>query len=449
MINREEISKKSKELKVHTSHVQRDYIHGWLLSGIFTASDLSDHLCLKGGNAFRKGYFKKARYSPDLDFVTEQRISKDYLLNELKSVISFISDKTGVQFDSTRTRVDEKGSIDKDSKLHKARVYFRDFYGKDSPIIIKVKLDVTEFGKIFLDIQEQDLIHQYSDFGSASTKIRCLKLEELLASKLKCLLQRRHSVDLYDFVNATIIRPVIDIDRSEMVETFLRMTVFDSGPRIVEDLLINLPFQILKGLWEKYLVTPIDASIEFDTAKDKFSNIITDLFGDLPVGSSKYAFFPSELRNPIMQAGIDLTMLEISYKGYQRLVEPYSLKYKRRKDGLAREYFYVYDTTGGRSSGPGIKALVYDGFDYIKNTDKKFEPRFEVELSKSGELPENKFFKGSPRRKSFFGSSSRKYVVECPVCGKRFYRKTRSTKLNPHKNKQGFQCMGRHGYHVY
>ncbi len=56
------------------------------------------------------------------------------------------------------------------------------------------------------------------------------------------------------------------------------------------------------------------------------------------------------------------------------MVEPYELAFKIRKDGVAREYFYAYDTTEGRS-GPGPKIFVPGKVESIENTDVKFEPR--------------------------------------------------------------------------
>ncbi len=439
---------KSEELGVHTSHVQRDYIFGWLLSGIYSKSELSESLVLKGGNCFRKAYFDKARYSPDLDFAATRSLADDYIRAHLNNVCDFITENTGVEFDTARTRVEATSSADRDRKIQKARVYFKDFFGEESQLVLAVRLDVSSYERIFLQIQERNLIHQYSDAAEAESQIRCLKLEELLASKLKCLLQRRHSADLYDFVNATLIRPIVDIDRREMVRTFLRMTIFGSGPRIVQDLLVNLPFQIIKGLWQKYLVFPKDSNIDFDEAVTGFTNIVGELFGELPIGSAEYAFFPSELRNPIMQAGYDLTLLRIRYDGVERMVEPYSLKYKQRRDGLAREYLYVHDRTGGRRSGLGLKSFVYQGVDTIENTDIQFEPRCEVELSKAGQLFGDTYFRGSPGPRFGLHRSSSKYVVQCPQCGKRFYRKKYSTKLNPHKDKYGNKCYGRLGVFV-
>jgi len=448
MITREEIVNKADELRVHSSHVQRDYLHGWVLSGIYSRTDLSNHLVLKGGSCFRKGYFPKARYSPDLDFATTRSIPPDQVRANLNSVCTFISESTGVYFDTARTRVDATPSADSDRQIQKVRLYFRDFFGEESELVLALRLDISSFERVFLSPEDRDLIHDYSDLGHVAARVRCMKLEELLASKLKCLLQRRHSADLYDFVNATLIRPVVEIDRAEMVRTFLRMTIFGSGPRIVKDLLINLPFQIIKGLWENYLVLPRGAEVSFDDAVDGITRIAEELFGTLPVGSSQYAFFPPNLRNPILQAGHDLTMLRAKYHGVDRLVEPYSLKYKQRQDGVAREYLYVYDTTGGRTSGPGLKSLVYSGLDAIENTDISFNPRCEVELSKAGQLFGQKYFPGSPGPRGYTHRSSAAYVVECPSCGKRFRRNSYSTKLNAHKDKYGNKCYARSGFIV-
>ena len=65
MIDTDEVVNKAEELGVHPYNVQRDYIFGWVLAGIYTANDLGKYLVLKGGNCFRKAYFEAARYSPD------------------------------------------------------------------------------------------------------------------------------------------------------------------------------------------------------------------------------------------------------------------------------------------------------------------------------------------------------------------------------------------------
>ncbi len=457
MISRQEILQKADELQVNPSAIQRDYMFGWVLAGVYSESALRNDLVLKGGNSFRKAYFERARYSRDLDFASTAILDHEYIHTELDRICAYVSANSGVVFETARTQVQAKKNIDSAKRVHEARLYFQDFFGQSSHITISIRMDITELDEIHLPVQSRNLIHDYSDWEYVNGQIKCLKLEEMLAAKLKCLLQRRHSADLYDFVNATIVNPVIDVNRKEIVDTFLRMTIFGSSPGFVTDLLGNLPFQIIRGLWEKYIICPLHAVVQFDDAVQGFRSVVDALFGALPRRRGDFAFFPSEFRNPIMDAGHSMTLLKIVYDGRERMVEPYSLQYKTRRDGIAREYLYVYDQTGGRGSGPGIKSFVHQNIQGITTTDIKFEPRYEVELSKAGELSNEPYFHGTRRgwsvrqwrlpRMSRLRSTSR-YVIECPVCGKKFYRKTNTTTLSPHKDKYGNKCFGRIGHRV-
>ena len=176
-------------------------------------------------------------------------------------------------------------------------------------------------------------------------------------------------------------------------------------------------------------------------------------------------FFPSVLRNPILSAADSMTMLKLTYDNIERLVEPYELAFKVRKDRVAREYFYAYDTTGGRSSGPGIKAFVPGKVQSIENTDMEFEPRLPMEIWKAGGAEIVSRFEGRRGRRSFLPKSPAKkprkqsgtswwgfgyttqYKIQCPYCGKQFTRKRfGDMKLNPHKDKYGNRCYGTIGY---
>jgi len=55
MIDKEEKDSKASQFEIHPSHVQRDYVYGWVVTGIYADSPLKDVLFLKGGNTFRKG----------------------------------------------------------------------------------------------------------------------------------------------------------------------------------------------------------------------------------------------------------------------------------------------------------------------------------------------------------------------------------------------------------
>jgi predicted nucleotidyltransferase component of viral defense system len=457
MITKDEIEAKAAEFDIHAANVERDYVFGWLLTGIYSVSALKDTLVLKGGNCFRKGYFAMTRFSGDLDFSCQTAIDQGALLGELNKVCDFVQDQAGIVFEKERNRAEEKQIIDRDKKVYEARLYFKDFYGNPDTITISVRLDVTQFDRLYLPVQTRKLIHPYSDSGVCNSEIRCVKLEELLATKLKCLLQRRHLADLYDYVHAIFINKELEVNKREIVTTFFRKTIFERSPRVVSGLLIGLPLHAFKEMWTKYLVCPKPSLIGFESALDNFVQNVKELFGEVIPQYGRSIFFPAELRNPIIDAGSSMTLLAVTYDGVRRMVEPYSLSYKQRKDGHAEEYFFCYDRTGGRSSPPGLKTFVSSKIQRLESLEEKFEPRFPVELSKSGEYGEKIHFGSSSSSGRTSGTarhrrtlpSGRIYIVQCSYCGKKFRRKTSSTRLNQHKDSYGNKCYGRSGFRVF
>jgi predicted nucleotidyltransferase component of viral defense system len=465
MIKKEEIDEKSIELSVNTSDIQRDYVFGWLLSGIHHSSDLMrDNLVLKGGNCFRKGYFENTRYSNDLDFSAHQDINPDDLQKHINTVCGYVSDSTGVKFALEDNVIKPKKSVDEEEKAYEARVYFKGFYGEEK-YNIKVTLDIKEFDKIYLPTQKRNIIHPYSDYEKCTGEITCLKLEELLASKLNAMLHRSHSPDLYDFIYSIFFQNSLAVNRTEIMTTFLKKTIHKPNPQVAKNLLLELPFNILKGFWNKYLVCPKRSIIDFDDAQRQFCSVIPDLFALITPSQPAPAFigfgrpistsyFSSNNRSLIIEAGQEQKLLRIIYDGIARMIEPYALKYKTRKDGVSNEYFYAWDRTGGRSWKTGIKALMQDKIQSIEKTNESFEPRFEIELTKSygGSsyfgTPFSAQRVSKPKKIASF-STDMEYTIECSYCNKRFKRKTMDTKLNKHKDRYGNQCYGRIGYRVY
>jgi len=383
MITRTEIESMAARLDVHPSHVQRDYVHGWLLSAFYSQSKLARQLVLKGGNCLRKAYFTNGRYSRDLDFSTSAEVSRDELCRELNAICATVEQRAGVKFELDRTRVQDKRGADADKIVSEARLYFDDFYGERSELVLGVKLDVTQFDRLYLPIQERKLIHPYSDAEVCAATIRCVKLEEALATKMRCLLQRRHIADLYDLAYP-LMKGDLEVNRSELTGVLFQITIFGRRPGIVKGLLLDLPFEALARFWDRYISCPNPGVFSFAEARESLASLADALFPGAPIREWSPVFFPATLRNPIMEAADSQTLLRLRYSGVDRLVEPYSLTFKSRRDGIGREYLYAYDTTGGRASGPSIKAFVPGNVQAVENTDVEFEPRFEIELKKAG-----------------------------------------------------------------
>ena len=199
--------------------------------------------------------------------------------------------------------------------------------------------------------------------------------------------------------------------------------------------------------------------LSFDSAVSLVRDGLVGLFAPFSYGAHLAgAYFPAEYRNPILQAGSELTLLRVTYDGITRVVEPYSLVFKQRKDGVAQEYFYGYDQTGGHSSGPGIKAFLQGGMQRIENSDAVFEPRYSVELGKAGDRDNIGYFArpfgvsrpcrpGVRRKRARPVGATNK--VQCSYCGKTFMRKSPTTRLNEHKDRYGNRCYARIGIRVF
>jgi predicted nucleotidyltransferase component of viral defense system len=153
MIGKPEIEAKAEEFGIHAANVERDYVFGWLLVGIYSISPLKDILILKGGNGLRKAYFENTRFSNDLDFSAPSGIDESSLTTELNKICDFVEAQAGVAFDKDRTKVEEKENADSELKIYQAKLYFKDFYGNPDIITISVRLDVTQFDRIYLPVQ--------------------------------------------------------------------------------------------------------------------------------------------------------------------------------------------------------------------------------------------------------------------------------------------------------
>ncbi|MGO6679719.1 nucleotidyl transferase AbiEii/AbiGii toxin family protein [Rhizobium leguminosarum] len=366
----------------------------------------------------------------------------------------------GVEFIVDRNTFVAGPFIDSERRSYKGRVYFTDFFGNQDDLTISVKVDITEFDRLYLPAVSRALIHPYSDADQCEVALSCMALEEVVANKLKCLIQRRHSHDLFDLVYSTFIDRSIELDRGVVLRTFLDKTIFRQSPSSAKEILLGLPLAFFGGVWEKFIRCPKPTRFGFDRAVEGFKDSIERLFEGVSLGGwREQLYFPSEHRNLIMDAGAGRKLLKLTYNGAERIIEPYSLAYKRPRGKNAREYFYAYDQTGGQTSPPGIRSFVAENVERLEITEEGFEPRYEIELSKAGEEATKgyfgKGFSNTPRpsrvrtRPSAFGRAQHMFKVQCPYCQKIFTRKSQSLALNDHKAPNGYRCGGRSGYRVY
>jgi predicted nucleotidyltransferase component of viral defense system len=397
MIKDEEIEQKAAEFSLSPSDVEKDYIHGWVLKAISSRAALQRNFVLKGGSALRKGYLPNTRFSKDLDFSANTAVDKDELARELVEVRRIVESQTGVRF-LDQMLIKDKGLPIPGVSALEARLYFKGFYNEES-VVLKTQLDITEMDKIYLPVQSRGLIHPYSDAVSCAATIRCQKIEEILASKLTTLLHRRRAADLFDLLYATVFANEYQVARLEVITTFLKKSIFEPQPDSAKGELLAVPLEEFRESWSGGVLAPLRSLFDFGYVLQNFARMIETLFALLvpavasasPFGRGGVAgsfrpsfgglsFFGGSIRSAILGAGRNREMVELVYDGYRRVVEPYKLQYYVRKsDGVGSEYFWGYDTTGGKS-GPGIKQFFCHKIQSIRATGQGFTPRFPMEL---------------------------------------------------------------------
>jgi predicted nucleotidyltransferase component of viral defense system len=402
VINSAEIEQKSREFGINPADVEKDYVYGWLLHGIRAHSRLGAQLVLKGGNGLRKAYLSNTRFSKDLDFSSQGHIDQTFLSGELKRVCEFVEDHAQVHFSTDRTIIKGK-DLSFGIDAVEARLYFKGFYG-DENITLKAQLDVTQFDKIYLPIQNRPLLHPYSDAAQCTVDIRCQKIEEILASKLTTLLHRRKAIDLFDLLYSIVFNGDFAVDRLQLITTFLKKSIFEPHPDLAKDQLLAVPLEEFKPLWST-IVAPLRSLFSFDYVLTNFKTLVESLFsfairapaalftpGFRPnlvpritprTASVRNAltFFSWNARNVIVAAGRQRTLVELTYDGFRRLVEPYKIEYYVRKsDGIGSEYFWGYDNSGGKSGRIGIKQFFCNKMQLARPTDITFVPRYQIEL---------------------------------------------------------------------
>ena len=68
MIDRREILDMAGTLGLLPHVVEKDYVLGWVLAGIYRQTALAERWIFKGGTCLKKCYFETYRFSEDLDF---------------------------------------------------------------------------------------------------------------------------------------------------------------------------------------------------------------------------------------------------------------------------------------------------------------------------------------------------------------------------------------------
>lgn len=204
MILKKEIETNAEEQGVPKSTIDKDWVLGHFVDAIYSIPVCRQHLVFKGGTCLRKCYFPDYRFSEDLDFTSTnpECVLDKKLLNQITGLIT---ERTEIPL-----HLNELEPLRFKDQLTGYRAVIK-FWGADHPRnqppppperwTTSVKIEIILYEQMTFPVEERAVHHPYSDQLSAEpVKVPCYSLHEVLAEKLRSLIQRSYTAprDFYD-----------------------------------------------------------------------------------------------------------------------------------------------------------------------------------------------------------------------------------------------------------
>jgi predicted nucleotidyltransferase component of viral defense system len=204
MILKKEIAKFAEAQGTLKTTIDKDWVLGHFIDGIYSLPELKDKLIFKGGTCLRKCYFENYRFSEDLDF-TSNNPQFELTMDILKHLVHVITDRTEIPL-----HIEELKPLYHNNKLMGYKAVIK-FWGADHPKnqvpppperwTTSIKIEVILYEKMVFSEQTKIVYHPYSDQLSKNPLIiPCYSLHEVLSEKLRALIQRSYTAprDFYD-----------------------------------------------------------------------------------------------------------------------------------------------------------------------------------------------------------------------------------------------------------
>jgi len=474
VIDKREVIDAATALGLNPHVVEKDYVLGWVLWGIYRHDALSESWIFKGGTCLKKCFFETYRFSEDLDFTLTNpaHLDEAYLKGIFAEIGERIYEETGVEFppDFQQFEVYENPRGEKSCL---GRISYQGPVSPRGKSMPRIKLDLTADERLVLPPIEASVFHPYSDAPAEGIVARSYAYEEAFAEKVRALAERARPRDLYDVVN--LFRNGDARPEATVVLDVLRQKCEFKGIGIPTVADIEQRKSDLEGGWAAMLAHQLPALPPIAAFWSELPAFFAWLEeGVVPAAPAAYQMAAGEetireriLRFPVAAVGqshietirfaaSNRLCVDLDYQGSTRRIEPYSLR--RTQEGNIILHAFNLDRGEHRS-------YRVDRIEGARVTGQSFVPRYAIELTPTGPLaipptttrePSASGFGVFPRAprsprgrsRTLRSSAGLTYVYECTYCGKHFNRKKQTSTLNPHKDKSGFPCPGRSAFFV-
>jgi predicted nucleotidyltransferase component of viral defense system len=206
LIDKSEIMEFSREFGLRANVIEKDYVLGWVLAGIFHHAKIGAEWVFKGGTCLKKCYFETYRFSEDLDFTLTEltHLDQDFLVKCFEDISEWVYDATGIEIPKDLIRFDVYKN-NRGGMSAQGRIGYR---GPMQPRgdLPRIKLDLTFDEILVLDPAIRYVHHPYSDCPDNGIQSKCYCFEEVFAEKIRALAERERPRDLYDAVTSATQR---------------------------------------------------------------------------------------------------------------------------------------------------------------------------------------------------------------------------------------------------
>lgn len=467
MIDRRELLAVAGNLGLLPNVVEKDYVLGWLLAGIFNHPALKERWVFKGGTCLKKCYFETYRFSEDLDFTLtdESHLNLDFLGATFREISAWVYEQSGIELPPDRIRF-EVFQNRRDRLAGQGRISYRGPIAPASGDLPRVKLDLTSDEALVLPPVDRPVAHAYSDNPEGGIQARCYSYEEVFAEKVRALSERARPRDLYDVINlfrhdefhpaAAIIHEALSKKCAYKGVPFPTIDALAPlGAELEADWVVMLDHQLpalppVEAFWAE--LPALFAWIE-DGRQPAVLEAYPLASGDVvirpPAGAISIPGMASTAPIEVIRFAasnrlcVELDYLDERGRRGTRVIEPYSMRRTQAGDIVLHAL---------RADGSGHRSYRIDRILGARASQRSFTPSYAIELTPTGPISAP-LASYSPRISTYrpparSRASGPAYVYECGRCGKRFEHSKRDATLRAHKDKNGWPCSGRHGVWV-
>ncbi|HJK86161.1 MAG TPA: nucleotidyl transferase AbiEii/AbiGii toxin family protein [Candidatus Megaira endosymbiont of Nemacystus decipiens] len=201
------------------AQVEQDLIISRALTDLYNDPHVSEALVFRGGTALNKLFLKPpSRYSEDIDFVQK---NADPIGQTIDAIRAVLNPWLG----------DPKWKITQRS----AKLIYKYEAINKLPAKLKIEINTTEHFQV-LPLRSEEF-NVNSDWWSGNAKIATYEIDELMATKLRALYQRRKGRDLFDLWYVTK-NELINLDR--VFEIFTKYCANDDSHFTKDEFIKNL-----------------------------------------------------------------------------------------------------------------------------------------------------------------------------------------------------------------